>query len=218
MLAPLPPWPPSRAPIPGRRYPQGVYGLRARAYQGVRVSHSVTLANSAQMLWSSVMPGTWPHPYSVRDDGFPRFQTHHYARDFLADYQERGFILRCAHASTRPGENGTYLVACDQDSFEVRTDDEPPAFETDEGVQYAIVNQFMGCPRGCRLYQPRWRGALNRWQRNQHPMIWFERQPSLVKVTVLLVPVLALAIVFHVVTVKDLIALAHAIGEIVHGK
>jgi len=138
---------------------------------------------------------------------FPIEPSPHAAYQSIAEQQRRGYLKRCAHLSLLPLAVGhakgiAFQVICERNSFEPTTGTSP---------------YFMGrCPKDCRLYRVPWRGKLNRWYRNQHPMIWFERQPWQVKVTVILVPVLALAIVFHVV--KDLVALGRIVYEIVHGK
>jgi len=123
-----------------------------------------------------------------------------------------------------PGGAGEgYLIHCDQNSFQVLPPDEPEAYESDEGVvQFVMVNQFTGCPEGCRLYQPLWRARVNRLRAGFHPADWFERRPWQTQVALIgalvALPMLTLAIVFRVVTVKDLIALVRTIGEAWHGK
>jgi len=51
----------------------------------------------------------------------PFFDTQHEARDFLAEYQARGFIRLCAHARVRgtdpTGWDNSYAVVCDENSF-----------------------------------------------------------------------------------------------------
>jgi hypothetical protein len=159
--------------------------------------------------------GGYEHPFTIWSARLPSFSTPHEARDFLAQYQGQGFIRQCAHACVRPVEE-RYQVYCEENSFQVLMSDEPEPYETDSGIEYALQNEFHGCPEGCRLYQPRWRAPLNRLRAGFHPAHWFERQPWQVQVAVILAPLLALAIVFHVV--KDLVALGRVVYEIVHGK
>jgi len=161
------------------------------------------------------MAGKYEHPFPIWDARLPIFATPHQASDFLADYQGRGFIRRCAHARIGPvGER--YCVSCDQNSFEVLTADEPEPYETDSGYEYALQNEFTGCPEGCRLYQPKWQAPLNRLRTSFHPVHWLERQPWQVKVALIAVPLLVVAAYFGVL--RDLATLVRAIGEVWRGK
>jgi hypothetical protein len=152
------------------------------------------------------------HPYRVQPGRMPTFRTKNEAHEFLAEYQERGLIRRCAHARIRMVGNERlatpgFAVECAESSFqEVQVNAQGPG-DSSRG--------FNGCPQGCRLYQYPFSAKLSRWRRAQHPMIWFERQPSLVKATIIMLPVLVLAIIYHVV--GDLIGLVGAISKLIRG-
>ena len=161
----------------------------------------VSYAAAASLIWSSPMEEPHQPPSGI----LPIFNSQHQAADFLAQQQHNGRLKHCAHISIHQLDMhdrvALYQILCAEDSFEVA---QPPI-------------EFIGrCPKHCRLYQPTWRAALTRWRRNRHPVIWFEQQPWQVKVAVILAPLLALAIVFHVV--KDLVALGRIVYEIIHGK
>jgi len=145
------------------------------------------------------------------------------------------FLLPCARPVPRPvpgiffglfssivivsvsmGLGERYCVSCDQNSFEVLTADEPEPYETDSGYEYALQNEFTGCPEGCRLYQPKWQAPLNRLRTSFHPVHWLERQPWQVKVALIAVPLLVVAAYFGVL--RDLATLVRAIGEVWRGK
>jgi hypothetical protein len=67
------------------------------------------------------MAGKYGHPFPVEGGRLPFFDTQHEARDFLAEYQARGFIRLCAHARVRgtdpTGWDNSYAVVCDENSF-----------------------------------------------------------------------------------------------------
>jgi hypothetical protein len=131
------------------------------------------------------MAAEYRHPYPI-DGALPLLRTQHEARDFLAQYQQRGFIRRCAYARVRQtggvagGAGEGYLIHCDQHSFQI-----VDWSEYGPDVERA---GFQGGPKGCLLYQPRWRGTLRRVRARFHPLIWFDRQPWQVKVAIILLP------------------------------
>jgi hypothetical protein len=102
---------------------------------------------------------------------------------------------------TAPKPASSYHVIRIQDSFEPTTETAP---------------YFMGrCPKDCLLYRAPWRARLSRWRRNQHPVIWFERQPWQVKVA-LIAAIVAASILLaasYFGVVRDLTTLVRAIGE-----
>lgn len=90
----------------------------------------------------------FPHPYGGR----PVFYTQHEAASLIADYQARGHIKRCAHLRVGATANWyteipKYLPECEKKSFE----------ERDE--------LFYGCPKGCLLYKPAWKGRVKKLSR-----------------------------------------------------
>src|SRR5260370_28740713 len=114
------------------------------------------------------MASEYERPYRVQPGRMPVFHTQHQALDFLAEYQRRRAIRRCAHARVRlptvtGGWDQGYVVHCEQASFEI------------------YRGWFNGCPKGCRLYRSRWRAMLSRWRDHFHSGYWFERQPWQVK-------------------------------------
>ena len=169
------------------------------------------------------MASKFPHPLRVEAGRPPTFTTKHHAFDFLADYQARGAIRRCAHALVRPsggrvdlGADQTYILKCGQNSFEFAK--MAPA----SGLGIGDASRgFNGCPAGCRLFRARWRGTLTRWLNNTRPVFWwFDRQGWQVKVTLIAAivgaPILLAASYFGVV--RDLTTLVRAISEAWRGK
>jgi hypothetical protein len=165
------------------------------------------------MVWLA-MAHRYAHPFRV-NNRLPTFQTQHQAYDFLAEYQKWGFIQRCDHARVRATGSGGqiegYVVHCAENSFELVQI--PPA--SGLGIGDTSVG-FSGCPVGCHLYKPRWRGTLTRRRERHHPMIWFGQQPWQVKVTIIAAPVLIAAAYFGVV--RDLTTLVRAIVEAWRGQ
>jgi hypothetical protein len=161
------------------------------------------------------MASKYPRPYRVQSYRVPTFRTQHQAYDFLAEYQSRGAIRRCTHVCVRPtgmgGWGDDYMLNCEKDSFEFVL--MAPASGLGIG---GASRGFNGCPAGCRLYQPRWRGTLKQWRSRYRPLIWFERQPPMVKVVLIALPFLVAAAYFGVL--RDLATLVRAIGEVWHGK
>jgi hypothetical protein len=95
------------------------------------------------------MAGRYAHPFPVGNGTLPFFGTKHGAREFLAEYQERGFIRRCAHARVRLRSGEGFSVPSGQHSFQVLTPEEPgAAYESDAGVQYAADKPIRRLPQG----------------------------------------------------------------------
>ncbi len=143
-------------------------------------------------------------PLTLPGGLFPVHLSAHDAYKAIAAEQRRGILKRCAHLSVCHvgATHGVYQIVCERDSFEP-TKELPP-------------KSIGGCPKDCRLYQAPWRARISRWRRNQHPLIWFERQPWQVKVALIAVPLLIVAGYFGVM--RDLATLVRAIGEVWRGK
>ena len=142
----------------------------------------------------------------------PTFASPHLAAEFIEAYQAARHIKKCAHvqrgALIASGISPGYPVLCGKQSFDIhvvqaRAHDDP-------GIG------FFGCPKNCRLYRPRWKERLARWEAGLHPLLWFERQPWQVKVAVILAPVLLVAVFRG--ALADLVALARTIVEAWRGK
>jgi hypothetical protein len=144
-------------------------GLAPRSLSGAR--------RARVLIWSSPMAYKYERPFRVQPGMLaPVFQTQHQAHDFLAEYQARGAIRRCAHARVRGTGSGGwtegYAVYCEKDSFELVQI--VPATGLGIGDR---SRGFSGCPAGCRLYRPRWRATLSRWRDSiRHALWWLDRQ------------------------------------------
>ena len=138
------------------------------------------------------MSGEHPHPFPIAPDraGVPEFATRHLAAEFVARYQAQGHIRPCAHLGVDrvawgPQSRPVFGPTCARDSFSV-----------------AVGGLFYGCPQDCRFYRRVWVGRLLRilagaWVGISAPFRWFDTQPPLVKVAVLLVTVALLLVGIH---------------------
>lgn len=146
------------------------------------------------------------HPFRIRRLG-PELPSQNAALEFIAEYQAMGKIRRCVHATTVRTETGpyghVYQVTCEKDSFDVRQ--VPPRESGDH------TRGFFGCPKGCRLYRPRWRQSLASWRRRVRPLSWFGQQPWQVKVALICAVVFLAALYSH--ALKELADLIRAATE-----
>jgi hypothetical protein len=154
---------------------------------------------------------TTPPAFPYRSSSFhPQFESQHRGLELLAAFQKAGHIRHCGHA--RVGREGderhgyAYYLKCGMESFEA----------SHAPVQGQPPFEFRGCPKGCRLYTPRWRYRLNAPFADLHPLLWFDRQPWQVKVAILALPVLGFAIYFRVL--KDLVEVVRTIAAALQGK
>jgi len=67
-------------------------------------------------------------------------------------------ILKCTHVRVGPAARNLsgHRVYCAADSFDLVPLPQP---SRGIGIAFAALN---GCPTGCRLYEPEWRGNLKR--------------------------------------------------------
>lgn len=102
-----------------------------------------------------------PHPY-VTAEPTPEFKTPNDVATFIAEWQTRGHIKRCAHAKVSSPYGGGYssvpvyyVPECEKDSF-VRLR------AGEGGYTRRPLWAFEGCPPDCRMYEAAWRGRLKR--------------------------------------------------------
>jgi hypothetical protein len=105
------------------------------------------------------------HPIVIRPDAL---LTSHEAEEFVAAYQQAGYIKRCAHLSIRKHSVSLstlgYRPVCAQD-----------AFDQEAHQPYAaggLTITFYGCPPDCRRYQSATRARWIRYGRIAGRTLW----------------------------------------------
>lgn len=137
----------------------------------------------------------------------PWFRTKHEAAEFLETHKRGGLVKRCVHAKVTVASTWDitgYAVRCHEESFN-------PVDETANHGESFLSAPFRGCPKQCRLYRSRWRGAVSKW--HSVPGHWFNRQPWQVRVAIISAPLLALVVLVALLR-GELLSLIQAIGTV----